>query len=119
MAEKRLVRNLGVDLVRYHAHEDGTNYRGLIQDMDPVMQHVQDMNEKVNEVCNSRNVNGWKYGGSIPWALLIDWLCEAGYRMDQFARSKELRKEFITWMNKPERRGFIADAGHLKQSRRG
>ena len=83
--------------------------------MDDVIDQVK-ANSEMNEVSAKRNKNGWNYGGSIPWAFLLEWLKMTGHRVDQFARSKELRAEFITWMQDRDRRAFIADNGYLKTS---
>jgi hypothetical protein len=113
---KRVTKNVSADFTRWFASEDGRHYRGKRQDMNPALARVNELNE-INQ--NGGGKNGWRYGGSIPVAFLEEWLSTTGHRMDQFATSKDLRTEFITWMQDRDRRGFIADDGHFAKKHRG
>lgn len=115
MADKRLTAVQGPDLVRFFAHEDGVHYRGHTQNLDPALDRVK----RLNEINERPTKNGWRYGGSIPVVMLTEWLNKTKHRMDEFARSRELRQEFIRWMQDRDRRGFIADDGQYKIRRRG
>jgi hypothetical protein len=117
---KRILRQHGSDLVTYHAHEDGVNYFGHYQEMDGVIDRVKELNQQVNQEGRNRlrNNHDWRYGGSVPWAVLLEWLKISGNTLNAFACEKDIRTEFITWMRQNDMTQFIADDGHLRQSRR-
>ncbi len=76
------------DIVKSFASESGAHYRHYRQEMDPVIKHVEYLSQKVNEAPSRGNTGGWEYAGSIPFTILLDWLNEHGYRMDQWARNE-------------------------------
>ena len=73
------------------------HYRGHRQEMSPVFKHVEQLREKVNQASSRSNPNQWHHIGSVPWPILLDWLRDNQYRIDQFARSKEIKDEFLTY----------------------
>ena len=82
--------------MRWFASEGGKHYRGHSQDMEQVFQHVRHKDDLVNSAPAAGNRNGWEYVGSIPFALLIDWLKENNLRMDQWARDEDnCKKRFM------------------------
>ena len=80
------------DMRTWFASEEGKNYRGMSQDLDPVFNHVRHMDAKVNGAPQRGN-KGWKYAGSIPVSVMVDWLRKNGYTMDQWARNEDGAKD--------------------------
>ena len=76
---------------------NAVHYRGHRQEMSPVFKHVEMLREKVNEAPSRANPNGWHHTGSVPWPILLQWLQDNQYALDQFARTKEIRQEFLTY----------------------
>jgi hypothetical protein len=75
------------DIKKTFASEDGKHYRGMRQDIDPIIQHVRDQNEWINGAAKAGNRNNWRYQGTIPMTVLVDWLQQHGYTIDEFARA--------------------------------
>lgn len=82
MSEK-LLKNYG-DMWRGFKTEDGKHYKTTHADFSNVIRHVEDMNELVNESSVARR-KGYKHVGTIPMALLEDWLIKHNYTMHEFA----------------------------------
>jgi hypothetical protein len=102
MADRRLIKNYG-DLKRWHSSEDGKDYRGVSQDLDPVFKHVRFMDDKMNRASRADNPNQWKSIGSIPMSILIDWLQKNHYTMDQWATNEDGAKtKFLKFIKKRE-----------------
>jgi hypothetical protein len=78
--------------------EDGVHYRHERQEMDPVIDHVKFLSQKVNTAPKAGNRNDMHYVGSLPLTVLIDWCNKKRITIDQYARSKGLRKKFIKYV---------------------
>jgi len=65
--------------------EGGNNYRHFSQDMDPVMDRVKYLNEKVNGATRAENRSGYQYLGSVPVTMITDWLEKHNYTLNDFA----------------------------------
>jgi len=88
MKKSPLTQAVG-EYTRRVVSEDGKNYRHERQDMDPVIEHVKFLGEKVNKAPKAGNRNGWHYAGSIPITVVTDWchnIAHIGY--DAFARNE-------------------------------
>ena len=85
---RRLVKQSG-EYVQSFASEDGKNYRIETQEMDPVIEHVKFLDEKVNGAPRPGNTNNMHYIGSPPWTVVIDWCKNNGYSIEQFARNED------------------------------
>lgn len=108
MATRRVTGG-GHGVVKWHASEDGKHYRGHSQDMQPVFDHVRHMDDKVNSAPKSANRNGWRYAGSIPTAVLIDWMNKNGVQFDQFARNEGgVKDKFKKWLFSRENHKLLA-----------
>ena len=81
------------DISRHFISEDGKHYRRTRQNMDPVIKHVEMMREKVNEAPRSTNKREWRYAGSVPMSILLDWLTKNRYTFDQWARNEDKAKD--------------------------
>lgn len=80
------------DLRTWFASEEGKEYRGMSQDLSPVFQHVRQMDDKVNGAPSAGN-KGWKYAGSVPMSVMVDWLGKNHYTFDQWARNEDGAKD--------------------------
>lgn len=79
--------------------EDGVHYRHERQDMNPVLDHVKFLSEKVNEAPAAGNRNDMHYLGSIPLTVLTDWCQTTGIGLDAYARNQHGEKDqFIKHM---------------------
>ena len=76
------------DIKKTFASEDGRHYRGMRQDIDPIVKHVKEQDEWINGASKGTNRNNWRYGGTIPMSILVDWLQKNGYRFDEFTRAR-------------------------------
>lgn len=81
---KRVIKNDG-EVTKGFVSEDGAHYRTYSQDMEPIIDRVKYLNEKVNGADRSTNRAGMKYLGSIPRVMLEDWLTKHNYTMHDFA----------------------------------
>jgi hypothetical protein len=88
MAKRRPLEGGAPGYQKWFASEDGKHYRGLSQDIDSVVRHVDRMDAKINHAPKAGNRSGWEYAGSIPLAVLVDWCRSNGYTMDQWARDE-------------------------------
>ena len=104
---KRLTRSVG-EYTRGFASEDGKNYRIERQEMDPVISHVQFLDQKVNSAPKAGNRNDMRYIGSPPMTVLQDWLKKHNYKWDQYARNdEECADKFKAWfLTDPEMAAF-------------
>ena len=93
MAKTRITKVLG-EYKRGIISEDGVNYRHTRQEMDPVIEHVKFLSQKVNDAPKRGNRHDMHYVGSLPWSVLEDWLNKRSIGIDVFARSKQLNKKF-------------------------
>ena len=99
MAKTRLIKRVG-EYSRGVVSEDGVSYRHERQDMDPVLEHVRFMSEKVNTAPKSGNRHDMHYVGSLPMTVLIDWCNKQRITMNEYACSKGLRKKFIRYVQR-------------------
>lgn len=99
MADKRVTRVAG-EFHRTFETEDGVNYRGEHQEMDPVIAHIKYLNEKVNGAPAHSNKNGWRYLGSTTPVLMTHWCQMVGVSHNDFATQPELRAAHMAWLNK-------------------
>lgn len=127
----RFVKRYGQDLFkgilsqRIPGTNESEHYRHLHQEMDPVIDHVRETAQKVNDAPVSGNPNGHEYIGSIPTALLLDWLDEKGYTFDQYGRNDDvegkgigIEDEFKAWFLKnPDYNKFHAKTYQPRQKR--
>ena len=84
MSEKKVISDDG-NLKRTVESEDGINYRRWSQNFDPIIQRVEYLKNKVNEAGRAENRHGYKYLGSVPIALVADWLNKHNYSWHDFA----------------------------------
>ena len=84
MAE-RLTKRTG-DIFRSFITQDGSHFRRTHQELGPAMRRAELIRE-AGEEANRRGINptGRTYLGSIPMAVLINWLQERGYTMHDWA----------------------------------
>ena len=75
------------DYARGFVTQHGKHYRKEVQNIAPTMKRVKEIAELQSYATAASNPNGWRYLGSIPETLLIDWLNTHGYTMDQWARN--------------------------------
>ena len=100
MAEK-IIRSQGDTTVKLHTQRDGagniTHFRHTVQEMRPVIDHVK-LHKEINEAPKKGNPNGWRYIGSIPMEILMDYLREHRITVDQFARNEnDCKTKFKKW----------------------
>lgn len=84
MAGERVLAKTA-DTVKSFLTVDGKHYRKFSVNMQPVMDRVAYLNEKVNGATRAENRQGYQYLGSIPKTMLVDWLNKHGYTMHDFA----------------------------------
>lgn len=95
---KRTTANFG-DVQRYFGHEDGKSFRGIRQDHAGIKRHIEFMRHKVQEAPASGNRNGWQWRGSIPMALLTEWLWKTRTPMHEWATNRGGAKDrFLAWL---------------------
>jgi hypothetical protein len=82
MSEK-LIKNYG-DTWKGFKTEDGKHYKTTHSDFSNIIQHVKNMDEAVNESSAAKR-KGYQHVGTIPMALLEDWLIKHNYTMHDFA----------------------------------
>lgn len=76
------------------------HYRGHTQQCAPVV-------EDVKRRAQTPGGGELKYEGSIPRAMLVDWLQDRGKTMAEYARDGDLRKAFVLFLT-AERPHFFA-----------
>lgn len=86
MARERLIAAAG-DYRRSFLTQDGAHYRREHQELGPAMKRVQNIRDMHDYATKSSNPNEWRHVGSIPMTVLIDWLTENRFTMDQWARN--------------------------------
>jgi len=84
--KKRLVGTSGSDYYRTFSTEDGVHYRGSHQELGPAMRRSKLMREAQEH--RGRGQYDRDYVGSIPKAVLHDWLKKHGYSNDEWARNE-------------------------------
>jgi hypothetical protein len=108
MPKTKLTKVLG-EYARGVVSEDGVNYRHERQNMNPVIQHVKFLQEKVNGAPKAGNTNDMRYVGSIPLTVLTDWCTKVGVGMDAYARNQFGEKDkFLSYL-RSEFPVFLAD----------
>lgn len=85
MADKRFLKQHDEATISAFMAEDGRHYRATRTDMDPIIDRVKYLNEKVNEAPRSGNRNGYHYIGSVPRTFIDDWLRKHNYTWAEFA----------------------------------
>ena len=85
------------------AHEDGKVYRGVRQFIEPVIEHVDRQNELVNS-----SSGGWRYAGSVPMVMIVEWLRNNGYTMEDFGKDENVKKKFLAYWQGNEFNKFHA-----------
>lgn len=75
------------DYARTFSSEDGRHYRGHHQELGPAIRRVQHIRHMHEHATRASNPNGWQHIGSIPPAVLVDWLNKHGYKIDEWARN--------------------------------
>lgn len=109
MSKKRRLKHRG-ELQTYFGSEDGIHYRGIHQEMNPVIERVKRLDAQVNEAPAVGNTNDWRYLGSIPVSVLVDYLTKRNIPMDVFARNEGgVKDEFKRWLkSNRDLRKFLA-----------
>lgn len=107
MPTQRITKQLG-EYCRSFATEDGKHYRVETQNMKPVLDHVKYLHDKVNSAPKRNNKGQWAYAGSIPTAVLTDWLRKNRYTMDQYARNEDGAKDKFKRYLQAEMPAFLA-----------
>lgn len=126
---ERIVRRLDnsqTSLITQHI--TGTNLVEHIRrhavDMDPVMERVRYLNDKVNGAPRAGNRSELAYLGSVDRHLVDDWLRKEGYTWPQFGQNAPgkgalgVKDEFKAWfLSNPDLKKFKADTyGHNPRS---
>lgn len=83
MSDERLIKNHG-NLWTGFKTEDNKHYKTTHADFSGIIKHVEDMDERVNENA-AMKAKGYQHVGTIPMALLEDWLIKHNYTMHEFA----------------------------------
>lgn len=92
------VMSVSGDAQRYFAHEDGKNFRGIRQSHAGIKKHLEFMRHKVQEAPASGNPRKWTWQGSIPVALLTDWLWRTRTPMSDWSTNRGGAKDkFLSW----------------------
>lgn len=73
------------DISQTFSTEDGKNYRGIHQNSDGVIKHVNRIKGMHEHATKASNPNEWKHIGSIPETLLWEWLKQNNYTQHQWA----------------------------------
>ena len=77
------------------------------QNLDAVKKHVERRDEYVNEAPAAGNKHDMHYVGSIPMAVLTDWVRKNGYSMNDFATNKDgCKDKFLVYL-KTEMPAFL------------
>lgn len=100
MAKKRArVTKRMQDYVAGVATEDGKTYRVERQEIDPIIERVEFLSEKVNTAPKAGNTNDMHYIGSIPMTVLWDWCKKVSIGMDEYARNQFGEKQqFLNYL---------------------
>ena len=107
--EKRLLQNYG-SLKSFFASEDGRHYRQDRQELKPVFDYVKQRHETINEQGDGR----WRSVGTIPMTVLMEWLQENHYTIDQWARNEDnAKKKFIKHIRSREYHKLFAPTERL------
>ena len=100
MAKKRArITKRMQDYVAGVASEDGKHYRVERQELDPILERVEFLSEKVNTAPKAGNTNDMRYIGSIPMTVLWDWCRKVGIGLDAYARDQFGEKDmFLSYL---------------------
>ena len=82
--KKRVVAHQG-DFARTFSTEDGQGFRGLHQDIDPVIKHVQKIRDMHQYRDPRKDSIADRHVGSVPGAVLEAWLKKNGHTMHEWA----------------------------------
>ena len=98
---KRAVSTYGTDTVRYSGSQfEGdklVNYRGFRQDISPIIDRVSSIAEAVNS-RGAHEKKDWRYVGSIPMSMLVDWCAKNRYSYNDWATNRDGAKDkFKKW----------------------
>lgn len=84
MEHKKTVVDVHGDYARTFSSEDGKHYRGLHQNMKGVLKHAEIQRHK-NEHRTKKDTLFEKHVLSLSPAMLMDWLNERGFTLQQWA----------------------------------
>lgn len=82
---KELLRQHDDTTISAFLSEDGRHFNATRTDMDPIMDRVAYLNEKVNGASRATNKQGYNYVGSVPRTMIDAWLKEHGYTWHDLA----------------------------------
>ena len=83
--------------VRYFGHEDGKAYRGVRVNLDATKRHVKYVHDKVNSAPVTGNRSEMHYLGSVDMNVLVGWLRQHNYTMNDFAIQQDVKAEFMAY----------------------
>jgi len=86
MAKERFLKRVG-DYARSFVSQDGSFFRREHQNIAPAIKRVQEIRDMHSYATKASNPNEWRHVGSIPMTMLIDWLTDNHFTMDQWARN--------------------------------
>lgn len=86
MAQQRLIKRAG-DYARTFFSQNGQHFRREHQEMGPAIQRVAEIRDLHSQATKASNPGQWRHEGSIPMTVLIDWLTDTGFTIDQWARN--------------------------------
>lgn len=98
MSYKDRLLKRGVNMSRTLSAEDGKLYRGVHQEMAPILERVKYLDEKVNQSSQINNENDMAYIGSPGMVMVWEFLNEKGYTWPQLGCDKTVRAEMIAWL---------------------
>ena len=73
--------------------EDGTEYVGTHQNIDPVIDHVKKVRDMHSHATAASNPNEWRHVGSVPMSMIVDWVHKSPYTFAQWARNEDGAKD--------------------------
>lgn len=85
MSDEKLTQAVG-DYVRSFKSEDGVNYRRERQELGPAIDRSQLIRDGQKHFGTGKADR--RYVGSIPMTILVDWLNQHGFTMNQFATNQ-------------------------------
>ncbi len=86
MVKERFLKRVG-DYARSFVSQDGSFFRREHQNIAPAIKRVQEIRDMHSYATKASNPNEWRHVGSIPMTMLIDWLTDNHFTMDQWARN--------------------------------
>jgi hypothetical protein len=95
---KKIITGSNLGASKSLATEDGRMFRGLHQDIAPIIRRHEHLRHKVNEATSIENPNGWRHVASVPVTIWMDWMRKNGVTPDQFARNEGgVKQQFSKW----------------------